>query len=180
MVYMFLADGFEESEAIVPLDMLKRGGVDIKTVSITDNNIVNGSHGIAVMTDITVSEMTDEPLEMVILPGGMPGASNLRSNEAVVKAVTETYNNGGYVAAICAAPYILGELGLLKGKKAVCYPGFEDKCPGAVMLDRQVSVDGNVITGRAMGAACEFGLALASALRGKEAADKVASSAFIM
>jgi len=179
MVYMFLADGFEESEAIVPLDMLKRGGVDIKTVSITDNNIVNGSHGIAVMTDITVSEMTDEPLEMVILPGGMPGASNLRSNEAVVKAVTETYNNGGYVAAICAAPYILGELGLLKGKKAICYPSFEDRLVGAEVVIDDVVCDGNVITAIGMGAALKFGYALVSVLKGNDVAHKIAKSIFM-
>lgn len=179
MVYMFLADGFEESEAIVPLDMLKRGGVDIKTVSITDNNIVNGSHGIAVMTDITVSEMTDEPLEMVILPGGMPGASNLRSNEAVVKAVTETYNNGGYVAAICAAPYILGELGLLKGKKAICYPSFEDRLVGAEVVIDDVVCDGNVITAIGMGAALKFGYALVSVLKGNDVAYKIAKSIFM-
>lgn len=179
MVYMFFADGFEESEAIVPLDMLKRGGVDIKTVSITDSNFVTGSHNITVKTDLTVSEITDEPLEMVILPGGMPGASNLRASDAVVSAVIKTAENNGYVAAICAAPYILGELGLLKGKKAICYPGFDDRLIGAQVVIDDVVCDGNFITAIGMGAALKFGYALVSLLKGREVADKIAKSIFM-
>ena len=179
MVYMFFADGFEESEAIVPLDMLKRGGVEIKTVSITDSPYVTGSHKITIKTDLTISEITDEPLEMVILPGGMPGASNLRASEAVVNTVLKTAENDGYVAAICAAPYILGELGLLKNKKAICYPGFEDRLIGADVVIEDVICDGNVITAIGMGAAMKFGYALVSLLKGRETADKIAKSIFM-
>lgn len=180
MVIMFFADGFEETEAIAPLDILRRAGLDVTTVSIYDRREVTGSHNITYTADITVNEFdADAAYEAVILPGGMPGTTNLGASCAVKKALKTASANGSVIAAICAAPSVLGENGLLNGKKATCYPGFEGKCTGAKMCDAQVVCDGSVITARAMGAACEFGLALAAKLAGKDAADKVAASAFI-
>ncbi len=172
MIYEFLADGFEEVEALTPLDMLIRAGAEIKTVSITDKKEVKGAHGITVTADLTVSEARETP-ELVILPGGMPGALNLRRSSAAADAVLRTYKNGGYVSAICAAPFILGELGLLDGKEAVCYPGFEDKLHGAVLSSKKVVRDGKIITAAGMGVAVEFGAMLISALYGEQAAESV-------
>ncbi len=175
MIYEFLADGFEEVEALTPLDMLKRAGADIKTVSITENKAVTGSHGITVIADITLSEAKELP-ELVILPGGMPGASNLRASETVCDTVIRTYENGGIVAAICAAPFILGELGLLKEKEAICYPGFEDKLVGAEISSKKVVRDGNVITAAGMGVAISFGAELVKAIFGANEAERITNS----
>lgn len=175
MIYEFLADGFEEVEALTPLDMLIRAGALIKTVSITDKKEVRGAHGITVTADLAVSDARELP-ELVILPGGMPGALNLRNSSAVTDTVLRTYKNGGYIAAICAAPFILGELGLLDGKEAVCYPGFEDKLSGAALSSKKVVCDGKIITAAGMGVALEFGAAIISELYGSQAADSVLRS----
>lgn len=176
MFLMFLAEGFEETEAITPLDMLRRAGADIKTVSITKNREVTGSHGITVTADCTLQTVPNEPVEMVILPGGMPGAKNLYACEEVKNVVVNTYNAGGFVAAICAAPFILGQLGLLNGKKATCYPGFEEQLTGAKITGRGAVRDGNIITAAGMGVAAEFGYELIKAVKGKQEADKVVNS----
>ncbi len=184
MVYMFLANGFEETEAICPLDLLRRAGADVKTVAVgTDGGLVTGSHGIPVTADISESELGEADInaaEMVILPGGMPGANNLFASEKVRAAVTSAASRGAVVAAICAAPYILGQLDLLKGLKAVSYPGFEDMLTGATVVDAPVAVDkrgdATVVTARSAGAAMQFGLTLVSALFGESAADKVSSA----
>lgn len=175
MIYEFLAEGFEEVEALTPLDMLIRSGADIKTVSITSSKDVVGAHGITVKADLTLSDVKERP-EMVILPGGMPGAVNLRNSEDVCRVVKDTYENGGFVAAICAAPFILGELGLLDGKEAICYPGFEAHLKGANISERKVVSDGRVITAAGMGVAQQFGAELISVLYGREKAEKVLKS----
>lgn len=172
MIYEFLADGFEEVEALAPLDMLRRAGKEVRTVSIKSSKQVTGSHGITVTADITLKEIDVLP-ELVILPGGMPGAKNLRECKEVCKCVTDTYENGGYIGAICAAPFIFGELGLLKGKRATCYPGFEKSLIGATVEGEKVVRDGKIITAAGMGAALLFGKELVSALCGAEAAEKI-------
>ncbi len=175
MIYEFLADGFEEVEALTPLDMLRRAGADIKTVSITDSKEVTGAHGVAVKADMLISEATELP-ELVVLPGGMPGAKNLRNSDAVCRIVTETWKKGGFIAAICAAPFILGELGLLNGKRATCYPGFEKSLTGAEVSSEKVVRDGKIITAAGMGVALAFGAELVSIFYGAETANKIMKS----
>ena len=175
MIYEFLADGFEEVEALTPLDMLLRAEKEIKTVSIKPSKQVTGAHGITVTADMTLGEIDTLP-ELVILPGGMPGAKNLRGCAEVCKVVTDTYKNGGFVSAICAAPFILGELGLLDGKKATCYPGFEKSLIGAKVTGEKVVRDGKIITAAGMGAALPFAKELVSALCGESKADEIMRS----
>ncbi|MBQ7125171.1 MAG: DJ-1/PfpI family protein [Clostridia bacterium] len=172
MIYEFLADGFEEVEALTPLDMLIRSGAEIKTVSITSSKEVVGAHGITVKADLTIDEVKEKP-KLVILPGGIPGALNLRESKVVCNTVKDTYENGGFVAAICAAPFILGELGLLDGREAICYPGFEDRLYGAKISEKKVVSDGRIITAAGMGVAQEFGAELIAALFGEEKAKSV-------
>ncbi len=175
MVYLFLANGFEETEAICPLDMLRRAGADVRTVAVgTDTLAVRGSHGITVTADISESELDASDVEMVVLPGGMPGADNLFASETVKSTLAKVKNANAYIAAICAAPYILGRLGYLRGKNAVCYPGFEDRLEGANVVSTPVITDGNIVTARGAGAAMQFGLALVAALCGKDKADAIA------
>jgi len=173
---MFLAEGFEEVEALCPLDLIRRAGVGITTVGV-GGKVIRGSHGIEVIADITTYEaeklLKKNPADMVILPGGMPGTLNLQADETVNLFIDTAKKEGAYLAAICAAPLILGELGLLDGKEAICYPGFEDRLKGAKISDKSVAVDGKFITGKGMGVALEFGLALVSALVSKEKADEL-------
>ena len=175
MVYLFLADGFEEVEAICPYDVLKRAGVDIKSVSINETNIVTGR--IRIVADMTLDEIdySIEP-EMVILPGGGKGTENLNANEIVKNIVSAAYKRGAFVAAICAAPSILGRLGILNGKEAICYPGFEKYLTGAKISDEKVVQDGNVITAKGMGVSLQFGLKLIEILKGIETANKIKES----
>lgn len=170
MVYMFLAEGFEEIEALCPLDLLRRAGVDIKTVAVGDGDFVTGSHGISVKADMKESDLADEKPEMVILPGGLPGTTNLEASVVVAKAIEDAFANDAYVCAICAAPSVLGKRGYLRGKEAICYPGFEKHLEGARISGKKVACDGKIITGAGMGVALEFGLALVGALCGEEKA----------
>ncbi len=182
MVYLFLANGFEETEAIAPLDLLRRVGVDVKTVAVgtkAGDLTVKGSHGIPVTADIHESEINTDNIDGVILPGGLPGAHNLFASEAVQLTLEAANNKGALISAICAAPYILGKRGYLKGKRAVCYPGFENDLEGAEVTDAPAVVDGNVITAKAMGAAIPFGLAIVSYFCGKEQADAIASAIYV-
>ena len=171
MVYMFLANGFEEIEALCPLDLLRRAGVEVTTVAIgTGSLAVTGSHGITVMADMAGEDFADEAPEMVILPGGMPGSSNLDASPIVDGAIRAALACDAYLAAICAAPMILGKRDLLAGKRAICFPGFEEYLHGATVAAERVVRDGKIITAAGMGVALDFGLALVSALRGKESA----------
>ncbi len=160
MIYMFLAEGFEETEAIGCLDVLRRAGIETKTVAIGEK-CVRGSHGVVVEADMFADDLDFDAIDGVILPGGMPGTTNLQADERVINAALFCADNGKLVAAICAAPMILGELGLLKGKKAVCYPGFEKYLEEAEVEDAFVSIDGNIITARGAGAALMFGARIA-------------------
>lgn len=170
MIYVFLADGFEEVEALAPVDLLRRTGLTVQTVGVT-GKVVTGSHGVAVAADILPEAVAlDDAVEAVVLPGGMPGASNLDASPVVQAAVDFAAQNGKLVCAICAAPFILGKKGLLSGKRATCFPGFEEQLCGARVTDEFVSQDGQYITAKGMGAAVDFGLAVVKALCGAEAA----------
>ena len=165
MIYLFLANGFEEVEALCPYDLLLRAGEDVKTVSIGEGLEVTGTHGVRIRADMNIDDITEDA-EMVVLPGGMPGASNLDASEKVDVILRQTYDAGKFVAAICAAPMVLGKRGMLKGKRATCFPGFEQYLDGAVCTGNHTETDGNVITAKGMGAAFDFGLALIRALYG--------------
>ena len=177
MIYMFLANGFEEVEALAPLDLLRRAGCDVTTVGVGGDTIV-GAHGIAVGADIPDTMFRDSKPEMIILPGGMPGTRHLDESRTVDAALRSAINTGAYIGAICAAPMVLGKRGYLKGKAAVCFPGFEEYLDGAILQPKGVKVitDGKIITAVGMGAAVEFGLALVRVLKGDEAASSLRSA----
>ncbi len=172
MVYLFLANGFEEIEALAPLDLLRRAGVEITTVGV-GGEIIRGSHGIVVQADMPDAMYMDANPEMIILPGGMPGSKNLDESRIVDAALKTAARKGAYIAAICAAPFVLGKRGLLEGKEAICYPGFEKELTGARISDKKVVRDGKIITAAGMGVALEFGLALVAALKGEDVADGI-------
>ena len=169
MIYLFLANGFEEVEALCPLDLLRRAGLQVTTVGIGGDLIV-GAHGIAVQADMPDTMYRDSKPEMIILPGGMPGASNLDASKTVESALRAAVSSNAYLAAICAAPMILGKRGYLQGKRAICFPGFEDQLQGAILTNERVVTDGRVITAAGMGVALEFGLALVAAMTSSETA----------
>lgn len=177
MVYMFLANGFEEIEALCPLDLLRRAGVQVTTVGI-GGEYITGSHGITVKADVADKNVAISDTEMVILPGGMPGTTNLDASELVHKAIDTAKKEGAYIAAICAAPMILGKRGDLCCKDAVCYPGFEEYLEGAKLHPREIkiAIDGKYITARGMGVALDFGLALVEALCGAPKAEELRHS----
>lgn len=170
MVYIILGNGFEEIEAIAPCDILRRGGVDVQFAGIGGKTVVGG-HGIAVEADVTVEQMQD--IEMIVLPGGLGGVASIRSSETAMKAVTDAWENGKYVCAICAAPTILAELGITDGKNATCYPGMENEMGSAHMTGLGAVTDGKVICGQAAGTAMTFGFELLKALKGAEVAEQV-------
>lgn len=177
MVYLFLAQGFEEVEALSPVDVLRRGGVEVVTVGV-GSKVITGSHGIPVTADITTDDISSfDGTEAVILPGGMPGTLNLEADETVISAVKYCAGKGLLIGAICAAPSILGHLGILEGKRATAFPGFEKDLTGTLPgNDSYVEHDGNIVTARGMGVATEFGLELLKALKGEAAAAKVRSA----
>ena len=173
MVFMLLGTGFEETEAITPLDLLRRAGVNILTVGI-DGKVVTGSHKIRVEADITLDEMDLTDMEMMIIPGGMGGVASLRACPAALEALKFAWENGKYVAAICAGPTVLADLGITDGLKATCYPGQEQNMGSAIVDSSAAFVaSGNLITGASAGCAVPFGLALVEALKGREAAEKI-------
>lgn len=175
MLYMFFANGFEEVEAIAALDVIRRAGIDIKSVGV-GSNTVTGSHGITVVCDVTNDEINSfDGVEGVILPGGMPGTTNLYADETVNKAVDYCAENNLLLAAICAAPLILGRKNLLDGKKAICFPGFEDELIGAAISDDYVCTCDNIITARGMGSAVNFGVAIVAYFKGQDFAAELKS-----
>ena len=175
MILILLADGFEEIEALTPLDVLKRASLDVRTVGV-NSKIAVGAHGIATVCDLAPNEVNLCEVSAVIFPGGMPGAKNLDIHpftDTVIEAVTK---NGGRIAAICAAPMILGKRGLLNGKRATCYPGFEGELTGASVSELSVVSDGNITTAKGMGVALEFSLELVSLILGKSKAEEIKKS----
>ena len=174
-VYVFLADGFEDVEALIPVDVLRRVGVDVTTVSISDFPLVRSAHGVNIEADIMFEQGDFSDADLIFLPGGMPGASNLFDHKGVCKAVVDQFAAGRKVAAICAAPaVVLGQLGLLEGKKATCYPGFEHLLDGATYTADLVTVDGNITTAEGPAAAFPFAYELLAQLVDKQTADQIA------
>ena len=174
MVYVLLGTGFEETEAIAPLDLMRRAGIQALTVGI-NGKTVYGGHGIGVEADITLDEMDLTAMDMIVLPGGLGGVASVRASQPAMDALRFAWGNGKFVAAICAGPTVLADLGITDGKQATCYPGCEGQMGNADMLpDRTFVWDGKVITGTSAGCAVSFGLALVEALKGKEMADTIA------
>ena len=178
MVNILLADGFEESEALVPADLLRRAGVEVALVGV-DGGQVAGAHGITVAADKTLKELDREQVELLMLPGGLGGVEAIRKSAAAMELIQYCVSQGRWVAAICAAPTVLAQLGITDGKQAVCYPGMEDQMGAAqVQKGSPVVADGRVITGEAAGAAFDFGLKLVEALRGAECARQVKNAVY--
>lgn len=175
MIYVFLADGFEEIEALSPVDVLRRAGVEVKTVGVTGKT-VSGSHKIPVTADIEISEATTEALEAVVLPGGIPGTPNLEGSPEVQSFIDYCAENGKYVCAICAAPSILGHKGLLDGRKATAYPTFKNELGKAEVSDDSVVCDGNFITAKGAGVSLKFGAMIASKFVGEQKAMAILAS----
>ena len=175
-VYVFLANGFEDIEAMIPVDVLRRGGVEVATVAVEeDMPVVTSAHGVPVMADIMLADGDFSDADVLLLPGGMPGAQNLFDNKAVCKAVVDQAAAGRKVGAICAAPaVVLGQLGLLEGRKATCYPGFEHLLDGAKYTGELCTVDGNITTGEGPAAALPFAYELLRQLKGDKVAREVA------
>lgn len=175
MIAVFLADGFEEIEAIAPIDVLRRAGLDVKTVGV-NSRIVVGAHGISTVADMTSGELDLSRVTLAVFPGGMPGTLNLDSADITDEVISSIVKRGGRLAAICAAPLILGRRGLLFGKRAVCYPGFEKELQGAIISERSVVTDGNITTARGAGVALEFAAELVKLLCGEKKRDELLES----
>jgi len=174
-----LGTGFEETEAIAPLDLLRRAGVNVMTVSV-NGKTVYGGHGIGIEADITLDKMDQTQMDMIVLPGGLGGVASVRASAQAMEALRFAWENGKYVAAICAGPTVLADLGITDGKNITCYPGCEGGCGNANAVPGAASVtDGKLITGASAGCAIPFGLALIQALKGKEAANAVAEQIVI-
>ena len=179
MVYMLLGTGFEETEAVAPLDLMRRAGINVLTVGVNGKTVF-GSHGIGIEADITIGEIDLTELEMIVLPGGLGGVASVRASQLALDALRFAWDNGNFVAAICAGPTVLADLGITNNKNITCYPGCEAGCGGANHIPGAASVrDGKLITGTSAGCAIPFGLSLIEALKGKEAADAVAEQIVI-
>lgn len=174
MVYILLVDGFEEIEALTPLDILRRCEVPVKTVGVFGKK-VTGSHNITVEADILIDEVDRSDMELLMLPGG-PGYPNYDKSEEVSALISYANDNGIYISAICAAPSVIGKRGLLAGKKATCFPGFEEFLIDAQVVSDKAVIDGKFITGKGAGAASDFGFLMAETLAGKETAEKIKKS----
>lgn len=175
-VYVFLADGTEEVEALTVVDLLRRAGVNVVTVSVMDKKQIISSHNIGIEADELYGQSDYADGDMIVLPGGMPGTTHLKEQEALRSVLFAYRDAGKYLAAICAAPSIFGENGMLEGKCAVCYPGFEEKLKGATITDRAVVTDGTFITSKGLGTAIDFSLELITLLTSKETAEQIADA----
>ena len=174
MVYVLLADGFEEVEAIEPVDILRRGGVNVKTVGLNNKN-VTGAHDITVEADILLEEVSLDNAQLIMLPGG-PGHTNIEENGRAKDLIKNAYEKGIFISAICASPSILGKMGILENKTATCFPGYEKFLKGAVVSSEKAVRDGKIITGKGAGAAADFGFLMLEVLKDKETADKIRSA----
>jgi len=173
-VFIFLADGFEEIEAIAPIDIFRRADIDVTTVSISKEKQVRGSHNITVLADSLFAETDFSTNDLLYLPGGMPGTRNLDAHEGLKKLLLKQAEDNKKIAAICAAPSILGKLGLLTGKEAICFPGFENQLAGAVLSNEKIVKSGKISTAKGAGVAIQFALKLVEELKGKTIAEKIA------
>jgi len=174
--FIFLADGFEEIEAIAPIDIFRRAKIEVTTISISNYKTVQGAHGIQVISDSLFSETDFTGNCILYLPGGMPGTKNLDAHEGLKDLIRKQASENKNLAAICAAPSILGKMGLLKGKEAICYPGFEDKLIGAILSQNKIVKSGPIHTAKGAGVAVQFALKLVEELKGKETADQISGS----
>lgn len=172
MVYVLLGTGFEEVEAIAPIDLMRRAGISVLTVGV-EGKAVTGGHGITVEADITLGQMDLTQLEMIVLPGGLGGVATVRKSEEALAALRFAHENGKYVAAICAGPTVLAELGIIGDRQATCYPGCEDAMANANLRETACVTDGTLITGASAGCAVPFALALIEALKGSEEASRI-------
>ena len=175
MIAIMMADGFEEIEALTPVDILRRAGLDARMVAV-GSKVAVGSHGIAVVCDMTADEVNLDEVTAVVFPGGMPGSLNLDASPYSDKFIEAVNKNRGRLAAICAAPLVLGRRGLLDGKRAICYPGFEKELKGAIIENAPVVTDGNITTAIGMGAALPFALELVRVILGEEKANEIAAA----
>lgn len=172
-IAVFIADGTEEIEALTVVDLARRAGIAVDTMSVSDSMTVTGSHGIKIILDAAIGQVKWDSVDMLVLPGGKVGVDNLRACTELTDRVKEFMRDGKPIAAVCAAPSILGGLGILNGKKATCYPGFEDKLTGAEYVKEPVVKDGNIITSRGLGTTIQFAAAIIEYLTGKDTADEV-------
>jgi 4-methyl-5(b-hydroxyethyl)-thiazole monophosphate biosynthesis len=179
-VLVFLAEGFEEVEAVTPVDFLRRAGIEVTTVAVGKDKVVTGARGIPIVADTVAGDLVGLPYDAVVLPGGMPGSKNLAASEAVDAVVKEAAAQGKLIAAICAAPVtVLAHKGLLAGKKFTCFSGMEKEVSGAVWREEDVVADGSLITSRGAGTAALFALAIIEYLLDKETADKIGKSTLV-
>lgn len=175
-VYVFLADGLEMIEGLTVVDIMRRANIEVATVSIKNTKEVVSSHNVTIQADLIFEEADFSEADMLVLPGGMPGTTNLGAYEPLTELLKTFYEKGGKIAAICAAPSVFGKLGFLNERKATSYPGFEEELCGAKIVTEPVVTDGNVTTSRGMGTAIEFALSLVSQLQSSETAEKIAKS----
>ncbi len=169
-IFVFLADGFEEIEAIAAVDIFRRAEIEVQTVSITTEKTVIGAHNIPVLSESVFSEI-DFPQECLLyLPGGMPGTKNLAAHKGLIKLIQKQADAQKHIAAICAAPSILGQLGLLHNKEAICYPGFENQLSGAILSEHKIAISNNILTAKGAGVAIEFALKIVETIKGKDTA----------
>ncbi len=178
-IALHLAEGFEEIEAVSIIDVLRRAGFEVTTVSVTGEFKVTGSHGIPIIADKLFEDVGYGEVGMIVLPGGMPGTKNLNAHEGLKKQILHFHESGKNIGAICAAPLVFGQAGVLKGKKATCYPGFEDYLEGATVTGSSTEVDGNIITGKGAGVAIDFSLKIVEMLKGKAAATELAEKMIV-
>ncbi|HML36304.1 MAG TPA: DJ-1/PfpI family protein [Bacillota bacterium] len=176
MVYVHLADGFEEIEALTAVDILRRADIPVQTVSVMDGRTVMGAHNIPVIADLLFAEADYDSCEMIVLPGGMPGTANLGGHEGLGKQLDAFASHGKWIAAICAAPSVLGKMSLLKGKRATSFPGVENELIGAEYSEERVVLDGKIVTSRSAGTAMEFALELVRLLKDEPTADALKKS----
>lgn len=175
MIYVFFAPGFEEIEAITPVDLLRRAGLAVTTVGVGGRQ-VTGAHGLTLTCDIAEADAQPDDLQMLVLPGGMPGTTNLATSPVVQRFIDHAAEQGNWLAAICAAPSVLGGRGLLRGRRATCFPGFEEQLIGATCTGSTLEKDGNIITARGAGVAVDFALALVEALTDAQKAKQLAAA----
>jgi protein deglycase len=178
-IAVHLAEGFEEIEAVNIIDVLRRAEINVKVVSITNNLEVTGSHGIKIIADKLFQEVNYNLIDMIILPGGMPGATNLNNHLGLREQILNFYDTKKLLGAICAAPLVFGNLGILKNKNTTCYPGFENQLHGAIATGENIEVADNIITGKGAGVAIDFALKIVEIIKGKELANKLAQKMIV-
>jgi len=178
-IYVFLAEGFEEIEAVAPIDIFRRAGIHVVTVSVTGNRLVTGSHSIPLMSDILIEDVKVDDDSLIFLPGGLPGTYNLDAHVGLKSLLLKQYESGEKIAAICAAPSVIGKMGMLNNKDAICYPGFEEQLKEAKISQSKIVFSENIYTAKAAGVAIQFALGIVEQLRGAEIAKKIKEGIYL-